>query len=72
MKRAVRAGLGVSLVLAASVADEAATGSLIVRPIAGASPGKRLSLAMPEELLPADAAHRFAGIVESAGSADAR
>ena len=40
VKRAVRAGLGVSVVLAAAVADEAVSGTLAVLPIAGA-PGLR-------------------------------
>lgn len=69
VKRAVRAGLGVSLVLAASVADEVATGSLVVRPVAGADLKKRLSLVVPDELLPTDAANRFVAGCEATPSA---
>ncbi len=72
VKRAVRAGLGVSLVLAACVADEVATGSLVVRPIAGASLRKRLSSVVPDELLPTDAANRFVDSCEAIPAPRAR
>lgn len=68
VKRAVRAGLGVSLVLAASVADEAASGSLTVRPIADARPTKRLSMAVPANARPSDDATRFAEVVAKAST----
>lgn len=63
VKRAVRAGLGVSVVLAASVVDEAAAGVLTVRPFADARPVKHLPVVLPEGALPTDAAMRFAAQV---------
>lgn len=50
VKRAVRAGLGVSIVLAAAVAEEAAAGSLAVLTLADAPLYKELQLVVPEHL----------------------
>lgn len=68
VKRAVRAGLGVSVVMAASVVDEAAAGVLVVRPIAGARPVKHLPVVLPDGAPPTAAAARFAAHVVTAGA----
>ena len=47
VKRGVRAGLGVSIVLAGTVQDEAASGALVVRPLAGGPVAKDLVLVTP-------------------------
>jgi DNA-binding transcriptional LysR family regulator len=60
VKRAVRAGLGVSIVLASAVADEVAAGHLVALPVADARLVKEIRLVMPESLPPAAAAARFA------------
>lgn len=60
VKRAVREGLGVSVVFAAAVADEVAAGTLCVRPVAGTRPAKDLLVVLPAETLPESSAARFA------------
>lgn len=60
VKRAVRAGLGVSIVLAASIADEVASGQLQALPIEDARLEKDISLITPKQLPPDSAAARFA------------
>ncbi|MFL9823857.1 LysR family transcriptional regulator [Rhodoplanes sp. SY1] len=60
VKRAVRAGLGVSIVLASAVADEVAAGHLVALPVADATLVKALRLVVPEALPPTAAAARFA------------
>ncbi|RAI38889.1 LysR family transcriptional regulator [Rhodoplanes roseus] len=60
VKRAVRAGLGVSVVLASAVADEVAAGHLAALPVADAALVKEIRLVVPEALPPTAAAARFA------------
>lgn len=60
VKRAVRAGLGVSLVLASSVADEVAAGHLVALPLADADLVKEIKLIVPAPLPATSAAARFA------------
>ena len=50
VKRGVRAGLGVSVVLAGAVQDEAASGALVVRPLMGRPVAKALMLVTPEHV----------------------
>ncbi|MDX9766429.1 MAG: LysR family transcriptional regulator [Ectothiorhodospiraceae bacterium] len=59
VKRWVRAGLGVSLVLAGTVEEERADGSLLVLPFEGEPPRKRLHVAWRGGLLPQSGALRF-------------
>jgi DNA-binding transcriptional LysR family regulator len=63
VKHAVRAGLGVSIVLAATVADEVAAGSLVAREIAGAELAKDIHLVLPHPLPDTSPAARFAAYV---------
>lgn len=58
VKRAVRAGLGVSIVLAASVADEVAAGHLVALRIAAPRPLTKSFWAACRQHLPASAADR--------------
>lgn len=67
VKRGVRAGLGVSIVLAASVVDEAAAGTLVVRPLAGARATKRLSVVVPQCADPASGAMTLARFLVAHG-----
>jgi DNA-binding transcriptional LysR family regulator len=60
VKRAVRAGLGISLVLAAAVADEVVAGDLVALPFAGADLVKAIRLIVPDPLLAESAAAQFA------------
>lgn len=60
VKRAVRAGLGISIVLACAVEDEVATGDLVALPLADADLAKDIHLIVPERLPAASAAARFA------------
>ncbi|MEZ5785731.1 MAG: LysR family transcriptional regulator [Xanthobacteraceae bacterium] len=60
VKRAVRAGLGISLVLAAAVADEVAAGELVALPFAGADLVKDIRLIVPDPLPAGSAAAQFA------------
>ena len=60
VKRAVRAGLGISLVLAAAVADEVAAGDLVALPFAGADLVKDIRLIVPDPLPAGSAAALFA------------
>lgn len=60
VKRAVRAGLGVSLVLASSVTDEVAAGHLVALPLADADLVKEIKLIVPAPLPATSAAARFA------------
>lgn len=60
VKRAVRAGLGISLVLAAAVADEIAAGDLVTLPFAGADLVKDIRLIVPDPLPSGSAAALFA------------
>lgn len=59
VKRAVRAGRGVSLVIASSVADEAAAGHLACLDLAGVALVKEIQLVAPEPLPPTAPARRF-------------
>jgi DNA-binding transcriptional LysR family regulator len=67
VKRGVRAGLGVSVVAAFSVADEAASGSLLVRPLAPQA-RKTLHLAMPSNRREGGAVDRCAAFLLVRGS----
>ncbi len=60
VKRAVRAGLGISLVLASSVTDEVAAGDLVALPLTGAAIIKDLRLIVPDPLPAGSPAARFA------------
>ena len=60
VKRAVRAGQGVSIVLAASVTDEVTNGSLSALQVNGARLAKQISVIVPKGLREASAALRFA------------
>lgn len=60
VKRAVRAGLGVSLVLASSVTDEVAAGHLVALPLADVDLVKEIKLIVPAPLPATSAAARFA------------
>lgn len=60
VKRAVRAGLGISLVLAAAVADEVQAGDLVALPFAGAELVKDIRLIVPDPLPTGSAAALFA------------
>lgn len=71
VKRAVRAGLGVSIVVAATVADEAQAGTLVVRPLAGVRVDKRLSIVLPDNADPASDAVAFARFLISTTAAEA-
>ncbi len=59
VKRGVRAGLGVSVVLAGTVVDEARAGALVVRPLEGHRAEKRLCLVVPEAADPSSHAVRL-------------
>ena len=63
VKRAVREGLGVSVVFAAAVTDEVAAGTLCARPVAGTRLAKDLFVILPEETLPESPAARFADLL---------
>lgn len=60
VKRAVRTGLGISLVLAAAVADEVAAGALVALPFAGTDLVKDIQLIVPDPLPTGSAAALFA------------
>lgn len=59
VKQWVKAGLGVSIVLAGTVADDVADGSLCAIPLAGSKPGKDLYLIWRRDLLADSLARRF-------------
>jgi len=63
VKRAVRAGRGISLVLAAAVADEVKAGQLIALPLSGIELAKELKIILPIGLPDAAPAARFAAYV---------
>ncbi len=60
VKRAVRAGLGVSLVIASSVTDEVMAGDLVALPLVDADLVKDIRLVVPDALPGGSAAARFA------------
>ncbi len=59
MKRAVRAGCGISIVMAVTVADEVAAGQLIALPIKAVDLAKELKIVTPLYPPPASPAARF-------------
>lgn len=59
VKRAVREGLGVSLVMEASVADEVASGTLIALPLAGVELVKETKIVLPRDMPATAPARRF-------------
>jgi len=59
VKRAVRAGLGVSLVMHASVTDEVASGTLVALPLQDVELIKETKIVLPRDLPPTAAARRF-------------
>lgn len=68
VKRAVRAGRGISIVMAATVADEVAAGQLVALPIKGVDLVKELRIMTPLYLPPAAPAARFAArVMDGAG-----
>lgn len=69
VKRAVRAGLGASIVLRAAVADEVAAGQLIAVPIHGVAIDKDIQLVVPDGLPETAPARAF--ILSAAGPASA-
>ncbi|MEQ8265632.1 MAG: LysR family transcriptional regulator [Parvibaculum sp.] len=69
VKRAVRAGLGVSLVMHASVTDEVASGTLVALPLQDVELTKETKIVLPRDLPPTAAARRF--LVEALASAAA-
>lgn len=73
VKHAVRAGLGISLVMAAAVADEHLHGSLRAIPIEGEAPRKDLYVICRDSLLPAaPARHFFEFMMQGADALQAR
>ena len=60
VKSAVKAGLGVSIVLADAVGDDVAAGRLAAVPIAGAALEKTFYIARPADLPDQDVTARFA------------
>lgn len=69
VKRAVRAGRGISIVMAATVADEVAAGQLIALPLKTIDLAKELKIVTPLYLPPAAPAARFAAQVLSEAGA---
>jgi DNA-binding transcriptional LysR family regulator len=67
VKRAVRAGRGVSIVMAATVADEVAAGQLVAVPLKDVDLVKELKIMTPLYLPPAAPAARFVARVMEAG-----
>lgn len=67
VKQAVKAGLGVSIVLAGAVAEEMRAGTLCARPIAGTDLAKDLFLVLPEDAPIDGPAARFAGHLLTGG-----
>ena len=65
VKRAVRAGLGVSLVLASAVRDELEAGTLVAPVLGDAELAKTLWLVLPAEAPPGSPAARLARILEA-------
>ena len=63
VKRAVRAGRGISIVMAATVADEVAAGQLVALPFKAVDLVKELKIITPLHLPPAAPAVRFAAHV---------
>ncbi len=59
VKRAVRAGLGISLVLESAVAEEAANGSLAVIPFADSSMNKEIQVIWPADTAAGSTAQRL-------------
>lgn len=59
VKRAVREGLGVSLVMEASVADEVASGTLVALPLAGVELVKETKIVLPRDMPATAPARRF-------------
>lgn len=67
VKRGVRAGLGVSIVLESSVCDEVAAGVLETVPLCGASLSKQLWIVLPRGLPESAPAYRAAEALARAG-----
>jgi len=63
VKSAVRAGLGISVVLAASVTDEVAAGTLHALPVADCPIVKELQIVMPADSPPTGLATEFAEVL---------
>ena len=63
VKRAVRAGRGISIVMAATVADEVAAGQLVALPLKAVDLVKELKIVKPLHLPPAAPANLFAAHV---------
>ncbi|MEX1154924.1 LysR family transcriptional regulator [Parvibaculum sp.] len=59
VKRAVREGLGVSLVMKASVIDEIASGALVALPLAGVELVKETKIVLPRDMPATAPARRF-------------
>jgi len=70
VKRAVRAGRGVSLVLAAAVVDEVRAGQLVALPLTGLELAKELKIIVPVGLPEAAPAARFAAHILKETRAD--
>ncbi len=68
VKRAVREGLGVSVVFASAVVDEVAAGTLRARPVTGAILAKDLLMILPDSIRPDTAAARFAKHLQRAAA----
>lgn len=69
VKMAVRHGLGVSIALASSVADETGSGHLVARPIAGADLTKDIYCIVAADLPTTSPARRFREVLLSHGTA---
>ncbi|MGQ9366066.1 LysR family transcriptional regulator [Azospirillum sp. A39] len=69
VKRAVRAGLGVSLVMESTVCDEVRSGTLAAAPVEGAELAKELWLVLPANLPPTAPAVRLAERLLDGGTA---
>jgi DNA-binding transcriptional LysR family regulator len=63
VKRAVRAGCGISIVLASTIADEISEGSLFALDVEGTTLEKEISVIAPSGLPPRSSSARFAGFV---------
>lgn len=61
VKRAVRAGLGISLVMRSSVADEVATGALVTLTLQGAELVKETKIVLRRDMPSTSAARQFLG-----------